>query len=372
MEWLNDVTRKWSLKKSFMLYIVLSVFLGYIVSNVFFILISKIEEYNMSKLLISIERDREVFFKYNENYTSIINTVISSRIFSYIKLLRVPLTYIVIYILGFTLFYKHKLEKPIKNLSSKEKSVIYNEDELSEVCKKVYEKIENINIEKIKLKNEKFENDKIISTLSHDIRNSISVLKGNIELLGMIDDNNKDMKKDVIKGAEKSIKRIENFIYRLDKKEGLGTYSLVYNEIYLEELTDNLKKIVEYIPTEKEILLNSESQKYKVEIDVDLILEAFENIFINALRFSKNEINIKIKREEKYLEISVIDDGDGFSKESLEKSKYQYYSEDLAFGNMGIGLYVANEVAKKHGGKLEIRNLELGSEVTLKVPIKKL
>ena len=62
------------------------------------------------------------------------------------------------------------------------------------------------------------------------------------------------------------------------------------------------------------------SSKEKISIDEELVLEVYENLISNAIRYAKNEIKVCIQIREDYLELMVEDDGNGFSEEALKRA----------------------------------------------------
>ena len=66
--------------------------------------------------------------------------------------------------------------------------------------------------------------------------------------------------------------------------------------------------------------------------------------------------------------ITFTDTGKGFSNAALAHFAEFFYSEKE--GGMGIGLSVANEIVKAHGGTLKAANrVEGGASVTIQLPL---
>ncbi|NSI06400.1 ATP-binding protein, partial [[Ruminococcus] gnavus] len=95
--------------------------------------------------------------------------------------------------------------------------------------------------------------------------------------------------------------------------------------------------------------------------------------------FSEKSSQIKlqfIKSKSEYI-VSVIDNGKGFSKESLQKATQKFYSENKARSgsHYGLGLSIVEKIMNEHGGLLQIENLEVdniivGAKVSLIFPLK--
>jgi signal transduction histidine kinase len=57
------------------------------------------------------------------------------------------------------------------------------------------------------------------------------------------------------------------------------------------------------------------------------------------------------------LNISVIDTGCGIPSENLPRVKEKFYKTDYSIRGSGIGLAVADEIVKLHGGALDIDSI---------------
>ena len=74
-----------------------------------------------------------------------------------------------------------------------------------------------------------------------------------------------------------------------------------------------------------------------------------------------------------FVEISVTDEGTGFSKEALCHAQERFFMGDKSrTSNMhfGMGLYITSSIIKQHGGQLVLENSKEtgGAKVTMKLP----
>jgi two-component system, sensor histidine kinase RegB len=93
--------------------------------------------------------------------------------------------------------------------------------------------------------------------------------------------------------------------------------------------------------------------------------QAFFNIFDNALEASENFVLVNISSLKKNLIIEIEDRGSGFDSEILK----ELGSPNLSKKNSsGLGLFLAINVLNRLNGRLEIKNLELGSRVIITIP----
>lgn len=106
-----------------------------------------------------------------------------------------------------------------------------------------------------------------------------------------------------------------------------------------------------------------------VQADGKRLQHVFRNLVDNATQAmpSGGKLWIRVRREGDRARIAFADEGRGFSAEALRRYAEFFYSEKE--GGMGIGLCVAEEIAKAHGGRLVVENRPTGgAEVTVELP----
>lgn len=99
----------------------------------------------------------------------------------------------------------------------------------------------------------------------------------------------------------------------------------------------------------------------RISADDNIILEVLENVLSNAIRFARRKIEVMSDYDKAggKLNLTVWDDGEGFSKEQLERALKPYYKEYESKEpdeHFGIGLHICREFCKKHGGTLNVAN----------------
>ena len=104
---------------------------------------------------------------------------------------------------------------------------------------------------------------------------------------------------------------------------------------------------------------------------------AFLNILCNAKEHSPKNSTIKLLISSKAdeLQISIVDQGHGFTGEDLLYATDQFYQGDKSRHskeNYGIGLFVSEQIIKMHGGSivLENRTDKIGAKVSILLPVK--
>jgi signal transduction histidine kinase/DNA-binding response OmpR family regulator/ligand-binding sensor domain-containing protein len=138
----------------------------------------------------------------------------------------------------------------------------------------------------------------------------------------------------------------------------------------------------------------TELSKLEVWFDPDKIEKIMFNLLSNAMKFTQplGLVSVQIKTVEsgrhspldlglskpinfsEWLEITIKDSGVGISKENAERVFDRFYQVQdhlkTAVGGTGIGLSVAKEMVKIHGGKINVESAEgIGTSFIVKIPV---
>ena len=218
-----------------------------------------------------------------------------------------------------------------------------------------------------------------ISALSHDIKTPVSIIKGNSELLG--ETNLTKEQETYLNYIRKNTNRIDKYVETLMLvNKSNQANELNFNEIKTEKFVENIEKLAkEFTSTYKLNLLED------INYDDDFLivdLKNFERAFLNILSNAKEQspknstIKLIICSKAAKLEISILDQGHGFTGEDLLYAKDQFYQGDKSRNskeNYGIGLFVAEQIINMHGGSLVLENRtdEIGAKVSILLPVKK-
>lgn len=216
-----------------------------------------------------------------------------------------------------------------------------------------------------------------IGALAHDIKTPVTIIKGNAQLLNEseICEDDRELVKYIINNSDK----IESYIS-----------TLMYISKYDSDLIDlketiKLETFIEDLITQLDMMCNLKNIKYLTKISYEseyitsnkeLLNRAIINIISNAIDYSKknSEIELIIQEAKGELVFTVKDLGEGFTEEGLKNATNQFYMEQAerkVGKHYGMGLYIAESVAKKNGGYVTLKNRKdkKGAEVSLFIKI---
>ena len=107
-----------------------------------------------------------------------------------------------------------------------------------------------------------------------------------------------------------------------------------------------------------------------------LLEQAVTNLLINAIKYSheRGEIRIKASHGNGEVAICVTDFGCGIAKEHLPRLFERFYRSDKArsrkLGGTGLGLAIVKHIVQAHGGTVAVESeVGRGSTFTLRLPV---
>lgn len=223
--------------------------------------------------------------------------------------------------------------------------------------------------------------DKFLSIISHDLRTPFSSILGFTDFLLEEDDIPKDKQQQYIQMIQSSSKSMLALVNSL-----LDWTRLQTGRINFEPQRINAKKVIDKsidmlsgAAMKKSINLFSmlESDIY-VHADEGLLLQVFNNLISNAIKFTNEGGDISInafpKIEHQAIEFSVNDNGIGIKKEDQVKlfnveSKYTTPGTSGERGS-GLGLSLVHDIVKKHGGSIRLESeYGKGTRIYFSIPI---
>lgn len=91
------------------------------------------------------------------------------------------------------------------------------------------------------------------------------------------------------------------------------------------------------------------------EVDAEAVAEILANLLDNARRHAVSRVQLTVDRSDTCVELRVVDDGPGIPDNQVESAFDRFVSLD-AKGGSGLGLPIARELARAHGGELRYEN----------------
>lgn len=156
-----------------------------------------------------------------------------------------------------------------------------------------------------------------------------------------------------------------------------GTFKLVRDDVKLDETLRTLEGEFKAQAEDKEITLAFDHPP-KLPIiagDRDKVVMALHNLIGNAIKYTPTggTVTVRATHEGATISVDVIDNGIGIAEDEHELVFQKFYrSKDKRVSSIsgsGIGLALAREVVRLHGGDVTIKSaIDRGSTFTLSLP----
>ena len=219
-----------------------------------------------------------------------------------------------------------------------------------------------------------------VANVSHELRTPLSILRGYIETLLDSPKTPREELIRILRVMERHSDRLELLVEDLltlaqlesdNPNLEMGTVDL---SSFLPEMVRDWEKKI----TRKNLnlLLDLPTDLAPISADRTRLQEALYNLLDNAVKYSREngEIRLSARSRDGEIELAVSDDGIGIAKEDLPRIFERFYRADKArspdkIRGTGLGLAIVKHVAQLHGGRVEAESeLEKGTTIRVVLP----
>lgn len=221
------------------------------------------------------------------------------------------------------------------------------------------------------------------ANISHDLRSPLAALKSSVEYLQSLEhvsDGELTGTLSIMEGRIKVMETMVNDMFLLTTLENTDIpfhTDKVMMGPFLEEFFFE-REMEQRYSKRKLILTVPFDLKACAMIDADKFMRLLDNLFTNALKYSKDgdEIELGAGMQEHELAIWVRDSGIGIPADKVKRVFDRTFTvskartPDLEKSGCGLGLSIAKTIAERMGGRIECESKEgEGSVFTIFLPV---
>ena len=200
----------------------------------------------------------------------------------------------------------------------------------------------------------------MLAGVSHDLRTPLTRMKLQIEMLEKEED--KIGLKEDVNQMEQMIEVYLSFIK--EKEEGTRIKS---------DISSLIGSIILDAKRNGDIITPKLIETVDAKIRVSDLRRAITNLTSNASRVS-TKIEISLIKKEKNANIIIDDNGPGIDEKDYSSVFKAFYriesSRNLSTGGLGLGLTIARDITRSHGGEIKLEKSPLGGlRAVLSIPI---
>ena len=215
--------------------------------------------------------------------------------------------------------------------------------------------------------------EQFIAILGHDLRNPLNAISNSAQLLARINHEDRTQKLvNIIKDSSFRMNGlIENMLDFASGRLGGGINISPTPDEDLEKILYQVIEEIHAISPDKKMKLNFDIA-HPIHADGKRIAQLFSNLLGNALAYSSEDstIDISAVTNESQFTLCVANPGKKIPEAAMERL-FQPFSRGEVEPNqkgLGLGLYISSEIAKAHGGSLEVTSNEDNTCFTLILP----
>lgn len=203
-----------------------------------------------------------------------------------------------------------------------------------------------------------------LSSIYHDLKTPVNIIYSAVQLEEVLIENN-DIKKienynNVSKKNCITLTQLTNNLIDMSKIDYENIKATMELDNIVEFIEDYLTNLADYIKNNNiNLVFDTEEEEIFIYFDKEMMMRIISNLVSNAVKFTKEdgEIKILIKSKREKVIIQISDTGIGMNKEFMERAFDKYEIENRqTTKSSGIGLFVVYNLVKAQNGNIEIES----------------
>ncbi|MBB5637062.1 sigma-B regulation protein RsbU (phosphoserine phosphatase) [Pedobacter cryoconitis] len=215
--------------------------------------------------------------------------------------------------------------------------------------------------------------EQFIAVLGHDLRNPLGAIKSGASLLTRSASSDRD--KSIVGMIKKSSLRMEELIANVMDFARVrlgGGLSLDLKDVFIEPIILHVIEELRITFPERIVTVDFEVKK-TINCDADRISQLLSNLVANALTHgSPNEpVKVIARIALNYFELIVSNGGKPIPEDALE-TLFEPFTREASSPSqqgLGLGLYIAAQIANAHGGNLAVTSNTTGTSFIFRMPV---
>ena len=217
--------------------------------------------------------------------------------------------------------------------------------------------------------------DEFLSVVSHEFKTPLGVLQLQIETLMK---HSQDLDPAFIKNVQRAKRSGDQLIRLVDSvlevtRIATGTFALALEKF---DLADAIRDALSAVQASAELA----GCELNVRLDTGLVgswdrrrlQQVVTHLLQNAMTYAAGApIHVCLERQSDLARLEIADSGPGIAQADLERifGRFERASSMRHYSGLGLGLYIAREVARAHGGSLAVESLPgAGARFELRLP----
>ncbi len=212
----------------------------------------------------------------------------------------------------------------------------------------------------------------VLSMLAHETRTPLTGILAPLEIMGFNQGLSPD-DADMLQTATSNAQRLRELLERVLRLSSLKL-SQELDETVSVDLAESVREVCSMMKCAHDLAdaeLVVEVEPVSVAGDAAALTDVVEALLDNAIRYGVAPVWVELKVVGACVKVSVVDHGSGIESAHLPYVFEAFNEPDVNHHSQGQGLSLAlaREVARLHGGRLEVESRPGRTEFRLQIPI---
>ncbi len=207
--------------------------------------------------------------------------------------------------------------------------------------------------------------DEFINIASHELKTPLTGLSANIQFMEKMllkNDVPDPLFLKLAASSYKSVRKLNKLVDELLNANSIGTGELSLKKDLFDIVTI-IHEATAYLTTDQISIRQTGLSSRITNADPAKIEQVIVNLVNNALKYASESefIEVNVTESGNHLKVSVIDRGNGISKEKQQHLFDRYYqveSKGGRYSGMGLGLYICANIVRSHDGEIGVESDE--------------
>jgi signal transduction histidine kinase len=216
--------------------------------------------------------------------------------------------------------------------------------------------------------------EQFIAVLGHDLRNPLSAILGSAELLltSSLDEFGKNGVMRIQRSGRRMLGLIDDLLDFARGRLGGGLQLRRDKDEPIESVLRHVLAELRVAYPKREIEAQFELNR-QVRCDRTRVGQLFSNLLANALTHGAADqpVRVQASTDESSFRLDVSNQGEPISPAALERLFHPFFRHSVRPGQqgLGLGLYIASEIARAHGGTLDAVSTPAATTFTFRMPL---
>ena len=212
--------------------------------------------------------------------------------------------------------------------------------------------------------------EQFIAVLGHDLRNPLASVRAGVELLEKRVAGQAELQiLTMIKSSANRMSGLVNDMLDLARSRSTGGFALNQSEVDVRSVLSQVVNEVRATAADQQIICNF-ALNQPVWCDPARVAQLLSNLLTNAVSHGASDraIEVEARTDDDGFELVVVNHGETIPTDTQDRLFQPFFRGNNLSGGLGLGLYIASEIARAHGGTLRVASSDNRTAFTLRLP----